>query len=128
MSLHHTLWVAAGGAVGAVGRYAMVSFVGAMFGAGFPYGTLAVNVIGSFVLGVFVEVSALVWSPSPEFRAMFVIGVLGAFTTFSTFSLDAVTLFTRGETGAALLYVGLSVVVCLGAVWAGLALTRMILA
>ncbi|MBO6949620.1 MAG: fluoride efflux transporter CrcB [Rhodospirillales bacterium] len=121
------LYVAAGGAIGAVGRYGVVSLAGAVLGHGFPYGTLIVNVVGSFVLGVLIEVSALAWSPSPEVRAMIVIGVLGAFTTFSTFSLDVVTLMTRGETAHAMVYVAVSVVVSIAALWAGMTVMRAVL-
>jgi len=128
VNLSMIFYVAAGGAVGAVGRFGVVSLTGAVLGHGFPYGTLIVNVAGSFILGAVIEVSALVWSPSPEIRAMIVIGVLGAFTTFSTFSLDAVTLMTRGETVNALLYVAVSVVASIGALWAGMTLLRSILA
>ncbi len=127
MNLTTILYVAAGGAIGAVGRYGVVSLAGAVLGHGFPYGTLIVNVVGSFVLGVLIEVSALAWSPSPEVRAMIVIGVLGAFTTFSTFSLDVVTLMTRGETAHAMVYVAVSVVVSIAALWAGMTVMRAVL-
>ncbi len=126
MTASHLMYVALGGALGAVGRYTAMSVIGAMFGNGIPVGTLFVNVVGSFVLGVFVEVSALVWSPSPELRAMIVVGVLGAFTTFSAFSLDVVTLMTRGDHGQAFLYVIASVVFSIGAFWAGMILTKLI--
>jgi len=121
------MYVALGGALGAIGRYSAMSAIGAVFGHGLPMGTLFVNVVGSFVLGVFVEVFALVWSPSPELRAMIVVGVLGAFTTFSTFSLDVVTLMTRGDHGQAFLYVIASVVFSIGALWAGMTLTKLIM-
>lgn len=124
----NVFYIAIGGAIGAVGRHTVEHLVTALVGTGFPYGTLAVNVIGGFVLGAFIEISALAWSPPPELRAMLVVGVLGAFTTFSTFSLDAVTLMTRGETASALIYVLASVVLSIGAVWAGMALFRGILA
>lgn len=124
MTASHLMYVALGGALGAIGRYSAMSAIGAVFGHGMPLGTLFVNVVGSFILGVFVEVSALVWSPSPELRAMIVIGVLGAFTTFSTFSLDVVTLMTRGDHGQAFLYVIASVVFSIGALWAGMTLTK----
>ena len=122
------LAVAAGGAVGAVGRYLMVSVVGHIFGTGFPLGTIVVNVVGSFVLGALIEALALVWSPSPELRAMIVVGVLGAFTTFSTFSMDVVLLYERGALGQAALYIGASVVLSIGAFFLGLSLLRSALA
>ena len=122
------LAVAAGGAVGAVGRYLVVSAVGHIFGTGFPLGTIVVNVVGSFVLGGLIEALALVWSPSPELRAMVVVGVLGAFTTFSTFSMDVVLLYERGALGHAALYIGASVILSIGAFFLGLSLLRSALA
>ena len=91
------LAVAAGGALGAVGRYLVMSQVGHWLGSGFPFATLVVNVAGSFLLGLLIEASALAWSPAPELRALLVVGVLGAFTTFSTFSLDVALHVERGE-------------------------------
>lgn len=126
MTASHLMYVALGGALGAVGRYTVMSIIGSKFGHGVPFGTLFVNVLGSFALGVFVELSALVWSPSPELRAMIVVGVLGAFTTFSMFSLDVVTLFTRGDHTNAFIYVISSVVLCIGALWMGMVLTKLI--
>jgi CrcB protein len=120
-------YVAAGGAIGALGRYGVTSLASTVLGHGFPYGTLIVNVAGSFILGVIIEVSALAWSPSPEIRAMLVIGILGAFTTFSTFSLDMVTLMTRGETAYAMIYVAVSVIFSIAALWAGMTITRAII-
>ena len=120
--------VAAGGAVGAVGRYLVMSGVGRWIGHGFPWGTLTVNVLGSLMMGVLVEVMALAWSPSQEVRALLVVGVLGAFTTFSTFSLDVVVLLQRGALAPALGYVAASVVVCVAGLYAGLHLTRVVLA
>ncbi len=121
------VYVAAGGAVGAVGRYGVERLTGMWLGHGFPYSTLIVNIVGSFVLGIVIETSALVWSPSPELRAMIVIGMLGAFTTFSAFSLDTVTMITRGETIPAALYVAASMFASIGALWAGMAVTRAVI-
>ncbi len=118
------LAVAAGGALGAVGRYVTMSAVGAMVGAGFPWATLAVNVIGSFVLGLLVETMALFWSPGEALRAFMVVGVLGAFTTFSTFSLDVVVLYGRGEFASIAAYAIASFVLSVCALFAGLALVR----
>lgn len=123
---YNVLYIALGGAIGAVGRYAVVSAVGAL-GHGFPYGTLVVNILGSAILGGLVEVFALYWSPSQELRAMIVVGMLGAFTTFSTFSLDVVTLFNRGEAVLAFAYVVASVVLSVGAFWLGMSIMRQIL-
>lgn len=121
------LAVAAGGAAGAVGRYLVMSGVGHVFGSGFPLGTIVVNVLGSFLLGLLVELSALAWSPAPELRALLVVGVLGAFTTFSTFSMDAVQLFERGQLGLTALYIVSSVVLSIAAFFAALLLLRSLL-
>lgn len=118
------LAVAAGGAFGAVGRYLVMGQAAQWFGTGFPAGTLVVNVIGSFILGVLVEVMALVWSPSQEVRALLVVGMLGAFTTFSTFSLDVALHFERGELAVVAVYVVASVALSVGALFAGLTLVR----
>ena len=121
--------VAAGGAVGAVARFLTMSGVGHWFGhaMSFPVATFSVNVIGSLVLGGLLEVMALVWSPSPEIRAFLVVGMLGAFTTFSTFSMDLYALLSKGQGLTAVLYATGSVFVCLLAFWAGLSLMRQVL-
>lgn len=126
--LNMVLAVAAGGAVGAVARYGVMVAVGHWLGGGFPYGTLAVNVIGSFALGALVEVMAQIWSPGEALRALLVVGLLGAFTTFSTFSLDVISLFQRGEVMAAAFYVGASVLLSVLALFAGLGAVRQLLA
>jgi CrcB protein len=127
MSINILLSVAAGGALGAVGRYLVMSGVGHWLGTGFPYATLTVNILGSFILGSIVEVMALTWSPGQEARAFLVVGVLGAFTTFSTFSLDTVTLIDRGDIMAATAYIGASVIVCVVGFYAGMHLLRQVL-
>ena len=122
------LAVAAGGAVGAVARYLVMVGVGRLLGPhDFPWGTLTVNVVGSVLMGVLIEVLALTWSPSQEVRALLVVGVLGAFTTFSTFSLDVMVLFERGQTLFVAAYVAGSVVLCVGGLFAGLHLMRAVL-
>jgi fluoride exporter len=128
MSINMLLSVAAGGAFGAVGRYLVMNGVGHWLGTGFPYATLTVNVIGSFILGAIIEIMALSWSPSPEIRAFVVVGVLGAFTTFSTFSLDTVALIERGAFLATVVYVSASVIACVVGLFAGMHLLRQVLA
>jgi CrcB protein len=126
------LAVALGGALGAVGRYFFTGYLerwlAALIGDGFPYGTIAVNVIGSFALGALVEALAFAVQISPELRAFVVVGVLGSFTTFSAFSLDTMLLVERGEIGRAGLYVAASVVLSVGGFLAALRLFRWILA
>jgi len=121
------VFVGLGGAVGAMGRYVVMSAVGHFTHAGFPWGTLTVNVLGALILGAVLELSALAWSPSPEIRAMVVVGGLGAFTTFSTFSMDLYYLLDRGQVVAAGAYTVGSVLVCLVAFWAGMSVLRLVL-
>lgn len=118
------LAVAVGGAVGAVGRYLIAAQALRLLGLNFPWGTLTVNVLGSFAMGVIVELSALRLSLSPPSRAFLVIGLLGGFTTFSAFSLDVSVLLERNEISRAALYALMSVVLSAGALFAGLAVTR----
>ncbi len=123
--------VALGGALGALGRYAMVSQVSHALGpwlGGFPLGTLGVNVLGSFAMGLLVEVFALAWSPPEALRALLTVGLLGAFTTFSTFSMEAVLLYERGALVQAAVYIAASVVLSIAGFVAGLALIRAIFA
>ncbi len=127
MSAKMILFVAAGGAAGSVARYLMMSLVGYFTQPGFPYATLAVNVIGGFILGCIIEILALSWSPGPEVRALVVIGVLGGFTTFSTFSMDLFYLFERSQYSAAGLYVAASVILSVIGLALGIMLWRQIL-
>ena len=114
--------VALGGAIGASARY--LTSLGAMrlMGPGFPWGTLTVNVVGSFLMGVLVVV--LAQKGGMKAAPFLMTGVLGGFTTFSAFSLDAFTLYERGQTGAALTYVAASVLLSLVAIVAGVLVTR----
>ena len=121
------LAVAAGGAMGAVARYLTGTAMTQLLGHGWPYGTFAVNITGSLVMGMLVEAMALVWAPSAEMRVLLMTGVLGAFTTFSTFSLDAVTLWQRGQQEGAGLYVAGSVVLGIGGFLLGMRLMRGVL-
>lgn len=116
--------IASGGALGALARHALSSQITHLFGPGFPWGILAVNVIGCFAMGVIAELGALTLNLSPEFRAFLTTGVLGGFTTFSAFALDVVVLTDRGDPWATLLYVALSVGGSVAALFAGLALVR----
>ena len=127
MTINMIASIAAGGAAGALARYAVMGAVGHWLGAGFPYATLAVNVLGCFVMGALVEVFALAWSASPEMRSFLTVGFLGAFTTFSAFSLDVNLLTTQGRLGLAALYVAASVLLSLFAFFAGMYLFRHVL-
>lgn len=119
------LAVAAGGALGAVSRYIVMSRTGALLGTGFPFGTLVVNVAGSFLLGVVVA-SAAASGPTGSVFAFLGVGVLGGFTTFSTFALDVAYLARRRAGRAAALYVAVSVAVSIAAFAAGLYLARVL--
>ena len=120
-------YIAAGGAIGAVVRHLVAGQVGQWLGHGFPWGILLVNVLGSFILGALVETFALFWSPSQELRALMVVGLLGAFTTFSTFSMDVVALFNKGEMLHAALYIGASVALAVFAFFVAMQLMRAVL-
>ena len=120
------LMAALGGAVGASGRYAVGMLAGHLHSGSFPLGTFTVNVVGSFVLGVLAGLMAFTWSPTPEMRAFIVVGVLGGFTTFSAFSLDAMLLIERGRLLLAAGYVVSTVFVGIGGLFLGLRLVRAI--
>ena len=118
--------IAVGGAVGAIMRFAMSNGVYKLFGRDFPYGTLAVNVLGSLLIGVLFILLIEKLAVAAEWRAGLLVGLLGAFTTFSTFSLETINLLENGQMGAALLYIVFSVLVCIFAAWMGISLTRII--
>ena len=120
--------VAVGGALGSVARYATIIGVGKVVGVGFPYGVLLANVLGGFVMGVLVELMALIWSPSDSVRVFWIVGILGGYTTFSSFSLDAWLLIEKGLYGPALLYIAASVILSIGALVAGRTNTPLVLA
>lgn len=117
-----------GGGIGAVGRWAVGLGMMRVLGAGFPYGTLAVNLVGCFVMGVLARLLVQIPGTGHDMRVFLMAGILGGFTTFSAFSLDAANLWMRQEGGAALLYVGLTVAGSLAGVafglWLGGMLTR----
>jgi len=115
------LAIAAGGAIGAVGRHFVIGLLSA------PWGTLTVNVIGSFLMGVLIEIIALRWSVSIQTQAFLATGVLGAFTTFSTFSLDVATISRDGSLFIPMVYVLASVVGAICALFLGLFVVRTML-
>ena len=114
--------VALGGAIGAALRYLTNVSALRLFGTGFPVATLVVNVVGSFLMGVLVVVLAR--KGGNHLAPFLMTGILGGFTTFSAFSLDALTLWERGQTLTAFTYVAASVILSLAAIAAGLALAR----
>jgi len=124
--MNQILAIAAGGAVGSVLRYAVSTGVYSMFGRGFPYGTLAVNVIGSFLMGLLFVLMVERLDMSAVWRMAVLVGFLGAFTTFSTFSIETVNLLQGGDFMRAMLNIAISVVFCLVATWVGFRLGRLI--
>ena len=120
------LYIAGGGAVGALLRYWMSNAIHTLFGRDFPYGTLAVNVTGSILIGLLYVLSIERMDASVELRAGIMIGLLGAFTTFSTFSLETLTLIEAGEQLKAVLNITLSLTLCLTGCWAGIIIGRQI--
>jgi len=118
------LAIAGGGAVGAVARFLVSTGVYRLLGRDFPWGTLAVNVIGSFSMGLLFVLLLERSLIGPEARAAILVGFLGSFTTFSTFSLETLTLVEQGETLRALLNVAASVLLCVVACWAGIIAAR----
>lgn len=121
------LLVAVGGGSGAVCRH-LISLAGLrLLGSGFPWGTLCVNVVGSLLMGLFIEVLAQRLSGATELRYLIATGFLGGFTTFSTFSLDATVLWERGEPVLTVTYVVLSLMLSVGALFGGLHLMRHVL-
>lgn len=117
------LAVGAGGFVGAIARY-LVNAIGLrLLGPGFPFATLGVNVAGSFALGALIGVGEI-HAMTPVVRTGLGVGVLGAFTTFSTFSVDTLALAARGEIGLAALNILSNVALALAAVGAGLVVAR----
>ena len=120
--------VAAGGAIGATARYAVSVFATRAFGMEFPWGTVIVNVLGSFAMGALITFMALKWSASQEMRAFLTVGVLGGFTTLSSFSLDFATLYERKHPIVATIYACGTVGLSLIAIFAGMALMRVLYA
>lgn len=126
--MNQLLAIAIGGSFGAVIRFLVSTGVYQCLGRGFPYGTLVVNVLGSFLLGLLTEALVLQRvAISMEYRAAILVGFIGAFTTFSTFSLETVYLLEQGSLGKAALNVTVSVFACLLAVWLGLQCGRALL-
>lgn len=118
--------IAAGGAAGSLARFWVSTGVYALLGRGFPWGTLVVNVLGCFVMGLLAVLLLERSLMPPEVRSALMIGFLGAFTTFSTFSLETLNLIDQGEPIRALLNVVASVVLCLVACWGGIVAGRML--
>lgn len=118
----------AGGAIGAGARHLVNVGMGRLLGTSFPWGTLTVNIVGSFLMGLVIEYIMLRAAGSAEMRAFLATGILGGFTTFSAFSLDVSLLMGRKEQALAVLYVAGSVGVSILMLYAGFALARSVFA
>ncbi|MDZ7781616.1 MAG: fluoride efflux transporter CrcB [Halioglobus sp.] len=125
--MNYLLLVALGGAAGAVSRYLLANWAHALWEGRFPVGTLLVNVLGSFAIGVvyvFVVEKQFVHA---NWSGVLIVGFFGAFTTFSTFSLETVALLEAGHTGYALAYMLASAVLCVAVAGAAVQLTRLLI-
>ena len=125
--MKYLLFIAIGGAAGAVCRHLLGSWVHNLSGSGFPIGTLLVNTLGSFAIGIFfvVLMERELWHP--DWRGVLMVGFLGAFTTFSTFSLETIALFESGQAWHAVGYMLGSALTCVCAAAAAIALGRALL-
>lgn len=122
--LFRSFFIASGGAVGALCRYWLSTTIHSLFGREFPYGTLIVNILGCGLMGVLYVLFYERMVLSAELRAGLLIGLLGALTTFSTFSIETMVLLENGEPLKAGLNIVLSVALCIGTCWAGIVLAR----
>lgn len=125
--MYHLLLVCLGGALGAGLRHLSVVAVARTVGLAFPWGTMAVNIVGSLIMGIFIELLARKLDGSQDLRLFLAVGVLGGFTTFSSFSLDVAVLWERGAALPAAFYVLASVTGAILALFAGLWLARSML-
>ncbi len=122
--MNHLLAIALGGAFGAVSRFLVSTGVYRLAGRDFPYGTLAVNVLGSLLMGFLYILLIERANMNAEWRAVLLVGFLGAFTTFSTFSIETLNLLEAGEPLRALTNILVSVIFCLLAAWLGVLVGR----
>lgn len=120
------LYIAAGGALGSVARYWMADTIDGRLNMAFPWGTVLVNIAGSFAIGIFAAMAAgeSRWGLSDSARLFLMVGICGGFTTFSSFSLQTLGLLREGLLLRAGGNVAVSVLVCLAATWAGAALMQ----
>ena len=116
--------IALGGALGAISRYGVNLGTVKLLGHGFPYGTMIANISGSFAMGLLIALFAQYWQPSETMRLFLITGFLGAFTTFSTFSIDFANLWERQAYLHSTVYLGGSVVLSIAGLFIGMALVR----
>src|SRR6266487_1556942 len=117
----NALWIFVGGGLGSLARWGFSGFIANRFGETFPWGTLFVNVSGSFIIGLFATLTSPDgrWLAPATFRQFFMLGICGGYTTFSSFSLQTLSLAEDGEWFRAAANSVLSLVLCLGGVWLG---------
>jgi len=120
------LAVAFGGAIGSLARYSVASLVQSAAWPGFLWGIFVVNISGGFIMGVLAELAALKLNFTPEVRAFLMVGVMGGYTTFSSFSLDSALLIERGAYASAAAYIAGSAVLSVAALFAGLWIVRVL--
>ena len=118
------LIIGIGGFLGAILRYSISGWIHKLFGSGMPYGTLAVNILGSFILGFFLFYSEDRQSFSPLWRSFIAVGIIGALTTFSTFSYETFALLQESLFSRAILNISMNLFLTLVAVWSGMSLAR----
>ena len=116
--------IAMGGAMGALSRHLVNGYITNLIGGGFPWGILTVNIVGSILLGAVVEITGNASAIDSDLKTFLTVGVLGAFTTFSTFSLDVVEFFEKGFWLMGLVYVFASLALAVGGLVAGMCVTR----
>lgn len=119
--------ISLGAVIGALSRHYMMASVARLLGTNFPWGTLLINVLGSLLMGILIELLALKLSLSQELRALLTVGILGSFTTFSTFSMETALLIQRGDFTMAILYSLGSVVIGVGALFIGIYMVRILI-
>lgn len=123
--IQNFLWVALGGALGSGGRY-WVGVLLAHKSEGFPWATFSVNLVGSFCLGLLLAASFFEGDKNLGIKLFLTTGIMGGFTTYSTFSFEALSLFQKGQMGTAATYVLGTLLFCLGASWAGFFMGRQV--
>lgn len=119
-------YISAGAIIGALSRHYMMAWIARMFGTSFPWGTLSINILGSLIMGILIEMMAVKFSWSQEVRAFLTVGILGSFTTFSTFSLDAALLLQKGQMAETFAYAIASVVLSISALFLGMCAVRLV--
>ena len=122
--MKYLLFIALGGASGAVARYLLAEWAHSLWAGRLPFGTLLVNLLGSFAIGIVYVLVVEKQVIHPDWRGVLMVGFLGAFTTFSTFSLETITLLEAGHTGVAAGYMLASATLCVAVAGAGIQLTR----